>query len=146
MWEPTRTLVMLRASATATDVTVTFRLRARQIPKSYVPRREKVPREALPQNYIPRREKATREARLKDYVPRRETVPREARLEYVPRRKMYRANIFAKRKCSTVCSVVYFTVFRMESRWVSNICKARAFPSWYVVILEEGCLPSWYCT
>ena len=39
----------LRASATGTDVTVTFRPRARQILKSYVPRREKAPREARPE-------------------------------------------------------------------------------------------------
>ena len=78
---------LLRASATGTDVTVTFGRRARQIQKSYVPRREKVPREARPEKYVPRREKAPREARLKDYVPRRETAPREARLEYVPKSK-----------------------------------------------------------
>ena len=77
----------LRASATGTEVTVTFRRRARQIRKSYVPRREKVPREARPKIYVPRREKAPREARLKDYVSRRETVPREARLEYATRSK-----------------------------------------------------------
>ena len=68
----------LRASATGTDVTVTFRRRARQIQKSYVPRREKVPREARSGNYVPRRETVPREARL-EYVPRRKRVPREAR-------------------------------------------------------------------
>ena len=71
----------LRASATGTDVTVTFRPRARQILKSYVPRREKAPREARPKSYVPRREEAPREARPKNYVPGRETVPREARPE-----------------------------------------------------------------
>ena len=69
---------LLRASATGTDVTVTFRRRARQIQKSYVPRREKVPREARSGNYVPRRETVPREARL-EYVPRRKRVPREAR-------------------------------------------------------------------
>ena len=54
--------MLVRAWATGTDVTVTFRRRARQIRKSYVPRREKVPREARPKKYVPRREKAPREA------------------------------------------------------------------------------------
>ena len=38
----------LRASATETDVTVALTHRAQDIPKSYVPRRETVPREARP--------------------------------------------------------------------------------------------------
>ena len=68
----------LRASATGTDVTVTFGRRARQIQKSYVPRREKVTREARPKNYVPRRETVPREAQL-EYVSRSKKLPREAR-------------------------------------------------------------------
>ena len=56
--------VEVRAPATETDVTVAARHRAHEMAKSYVPRRETVPREARLKNLRTNYERAPREARF----------------------------------------------------------------------------------
>ena len=68
----------LRASATETDVTGAASHRAQDIAKSYVPRRETVPREARPKILRTNVGRATARSAVGSYIQDRETVPREA--------------------------------------------------------------------
>ena len=61
--------MMLRASATETDVTVALSHRAQDIRKSYVPRRERVPRVARPKILRTKKGEGTARSAVWSYVP-----------------------------------------------------------------------------
>ena len=79
-------LELVRASATETDVTVALSHRAQDIRKSYVPLRERVPREARPKILRTTKGKGTARSATLSYVhDLYRTVPREARQQNLRR-------------------------------------------------------------